>query len=150
LLDRLAADERFPLDRAALDALLADRLTFTGAAADQVAAVVTRVEEVVRAHPDAAAYSPGALLRGRVGARSSKTGAGAPVGRRVQEGTWPLAAALPVGACSTGFCSFSGSLLDCSARSSRRRRAMSEMMARPKARTSTAMTARVVSAVPMD
>jgi len=62
LLDRLAADERFPLDRAALDALLADRLTFTGAAADQVAAVVTRVEEVVSAHPDAATYSPGAIL----------------------------------------------------------------------------------------
>ena len=62
LLDRLAADERFPLDRAALDALLADRLTFTGAAADQVAAVVTRVEEVVSGHPAAAAYSPGAIL----------------------------------------------------------------------------------------
>ena len=62
LLDRLATDERFPLDRAALDALLADRLTFTGAAADQVAAVVTRVGEVVSTHPDAAAYSPGAIL----------------------------------------------------------------------------------------
>src|SRR5690625_2703355 len=62
LLDRLAADERFPLDRAALDALLAGRLTFIGAAVDQVGEVVTRVEEVVSAHPDAAAYSPGAIL----------------------------------------------------------------------------------------
>ncbi|MBE3000476.1 adenylosuccinate lyase [Nocardiopsis sp. HNM0947] len=62
LLDRLAADERFPLDRAELDALLSDRLTFTGAAADQVASVVERVGEVVAAHPEAASYSPGSIL----------------------------------------------------------------------------------------
>ncbi|OOC54080.1 MULTISPECIES: adenylosuccinate lyase [Nocardiopsis] len=62
LLDRLAQDERFPLDRAELDALLADRITFTGAAADQVAAVVARIEEVTAAHPEAAAYSPGSIL----------------------------------------------------------------------------------------
>ena len=37
LLDRLAADSRLPLDRAALDALLADRLSFTGVASAQVA-----------------------------------------------------------------------------------------------------------------
>ncbi len=37
LLDKLAADERIPLDRAQLDALMADKLSFTGAAADQVA-----------------------------------------------------------------------------------------------------------------
>ncbi|MDT3400506.1 adenylosuccinate lyase [Streptomyces sp. B1866] len=62
LLDRLAADERIPLDRAALDALMADRLSFTGAAAGQVAAVVARIEEVVKRYPDAAAYRPGAIL----------------------------------------------------------------------------------------
>src|SRR5699024_11042847 len=62
LRDGLGADARLPPDRAARAALLADRLTFTGAAADQVAAVVTRVEEVVSAHPDAATYSPGAIL----------------------------------------------------------------------------------------
>ncbi|WP_159943413.1 adenylosuccinate lyase [Nocardiopsis sp. FR6] len=62
LLDRLAEDERFPLDRAELDALLADRITFTGAAADQVAAVVERIGEITAAHPDAAAYSPGSIL----------------------------------------------------------------------------------------
>lgn len=62
LLERLAEDERFPLDRAELDALLADRITFTGAAAEQVATVVARVEEVTAAHPEAAAYSPGAIL----------------------------------------------------------------------------------------
>lgn len=62
LLDRLAADERIPLDRAELDALMADRLSFTGAAADQVGAVVARIEEIAGRHPEAAAYAPGAIL----------------------------------------------------------------------------------------
>lgn len=62
LLDRLAKDGRFPLGRAELDALLAERLTFTGAAADQVTSVVERVEGVLSAHPEAAAYTPGAIL----------------------------------------------------------------------------------------
>jgi adenylosuccinate lyase len=62
LLDRLADDERIPLDRAGLDALMADRLSFTGAAADQVAAVVGRVGEVAARYPRAAAYAPGAIL----------------------------------------------------------------------------------------
>ncbi|MCP2351994.1 adenylosuccinate lyase [Nonomuraea roseoviolacea] len=62
LLDRLAADERFPLDRTALEALLADRVSFTGAAAGQVEAVARQVAEVVAAHPEAAAYRPGAIL----------------------------------------------------------------------------------------
>ena len=62
LLDRLGQDEHFPLDRAALDELLADRITFTGAAADQVADVVARVEAVVAEHPEAAAYGPGSIL----------------------------------------------------------------------------------------
>ncbi|GAA0967018.1 adenylosuccinate lyase [Acrocarpospora macrocephala] len=62
VLDRLAGDPRFPLDRAALEALLADRLSFTGAAEAQVAAVVARVEAVVAARPEAAAYTPSAIL----------------------------------------------------------------------------------------
>jgi adenylosuccinate lyase len=62
LLDRLAADERFPLDRAELDGLLADRVSFTGAAADQVEAVSQQVGEIVAARPEAAAYRPGAIL----------------------------------------------------------------------------------------
>ncbi|GAA3692746.1 adenylosuccinate lyase [Nonomuraea antimicrobica] len=62
LLDLLAADERFPLDRAGLEGLLADRVSFTGAAADQVEAVSQAVGEVVAAHPEAAAYRPGAIL----------------------------------------------------------------------------------------
>ncbi|MFR9727088.1 adenylosuccinate lyase [Streptomyces sp. MS19] len=62
LLDRLAADERVPLDRAGLDALMDDRLSFTGAAAGQVAAVVARIEDVVKRYPAAAGYRPGAIL----------------------------------------------------------------------------------------
>jgi adenylosuccinate lyase len=62
LLDRLAADSRLPLDRAELDALLADRLPFTGAATEQVAAVVAAVDAVVARHPQAASYRPAAIL----------------------------------------------------------------------------------------
>ncbi|MCT2593959.1 adenylosuccinate lyase [Streptomyces sp. N2-109] len=62
LLDKLAADGRIPLDRGQLDALMADRLSFTGAAADQVAAVAARIEEVAKRHPEAAAYTPGSIL----------------------------------------------------------------------------------------
>jgi adenylosuccinate lyase len=62
LLDRLAADPRLPLDRAALDAALADRRAFTGAAASQVDQVIAAVDELVSAYPDAAKYAPGAIL----------------------------------------------------------------------------------------
>jgi adenylosuccinate lyase len=62
LLDRLAADERIPLDRAALEALMADRLSFTGAAARQISEVAAAVDEVVKRHPQAARYTPGAIL----------------------------------------------------------------------------------------
>ncbi|MBT2505733.1 adenylosuccinate lyase [Streptomyces sp. ISL-98] len=62
LLDKLAADERIPLDRAQLDELMADKLSFTGAAAQQVAAVISRIEEIVKQHPLAAGYIPGSIL----------------------------------------------------------------------------------------
>ncbi|GGS20221.1 adenylosuccinate lyase [Actinokineospora fastidiosa] len=62
LLDRLAADARIPLDRAELDALLADRLPFTGVAGAQVAEVVKRVETVLERFPEAAGYAPAAIL----------------------------------------------------------------------------------------
>ncbi|MFC1411330.1 adenylosuccinate lyase [Streptacidiphilus sp. N1-12] len=62
LVQRLAEDDRIPMDRAELDALLADKLSFTGAAASQVAEVVRRVEAVAAAHPEAAKYAPGAIL----------------------------------------------------------------------------------------
>lgn len=62
LLDRLAADDRLPLDRAALDAALADKAAFTGAAADQVDAVAAQVDALVSRFPEAAGYTPGAIL----------------------------------------------------------------------------------------
>ncbi len=42
--------------------LVADPIEFTGAARDQVAAVVRRVEEVLAGDPEAAAYVPGEIL----------------------------------------------------------------------------------------
>ena len=62
LLDRLAADPRLPLDRVALDAALADKQSFTGAAGSQVDRVVAAVEEMVNDYPDAARYCPGSIL----------------------------------------------------------------------------------------
>ncbi len=57
LMARLAADERLGNVRP-----LTDPLAFTGAATAQVAAVVARVQQIVDARPDAAAYAPGAIL----------------------------------------------------------------------------------------
>ncbi|WP_028847019.1 MULTISPECIES: adenylosuccinate lyase [Thermocrispum] len=62
LLDRLAADETLPLDRAQLESLLADPLSFTGLASAQVDSVVRRVDEIVKRYPEAAAYTPAPIL----------------------------------------------------------------------------------------
>jgi adenylosuccinate lyase len=59
---RLAADERLGLTAEQLDSLVAEPITFTGAAVAQTQAVCRRVAEVVAQHPDAAAYTPGAIL----------------------------------------------------------------------------------------
>ncbi|HTF46648.1 MAG TPA: lyase family protein, partial [Pseudonocardia sp.] len=60
LLDRLAADPRLGLPTGALT--LGDPLGFTGAARSQVDDVIARVSELVKANPDAAAYSPAPIL----------------------------------------------------------------------------------------
>ena len=62
LVERLANDERLPLDKAALDKALEDRHAFIGAAEAQVDRVLARVQEVVDAHPEAANYTPGEIL----------------------------------------------------------------------------------------
>jgi adenylosuccinate lyase len=62
LFDRLAADPRIPLDGAALADLLADRLSFTGMAAAQVAEVAERVAKVVERFGAEAGYSPAPIL----------------------------------------------------------------------------------------
>jgi len=62
LFDRLAGDPRLRLGRAAIDALVADRSAFAGAASAQVQAIVDRVAAVVELHPDAGAYHPEPIL----------------------------------------------------------------------------------------
>ena len=62
LLDRLAGDDRLGLTRRELDRLVAQPLSFTGAAVAQVATVVSRIEAVVARHPDAAAYAAEEIL----------------------------------------------------------------------------------------
>ncbi len=62
LFERLAADDAIPLDRAALEALVADPVAFVGDAPRQTAAFVAKVDEVVARFPEAAVYSPGHLL----------------------------------------------------------------------------------------
>lgn len=62
LLDRLAGDPRLGLDRTELDAALADPLSLSGAARDQVRSVAARVAALVADNPAAAAYVPGAVL----------------------------------------------------------------------------------------
>ncbi len=62
LLDRLAADERLRLGPGAVHALVAEPLSFTGAAAAQVDAFVARVAALADRHPAAAAYVPEDIL----------------------------------------------------------------------------------------
>jgi adenylosuccinate lyase len=62
LLDRLAADRRVGLGLAELHGLLAADERFAGAAMAQADAFVERVEQVVRAIPEAVGYDPGEIL----------------------------------------------------------------------------------------
>ncbi len=62
LTERLAADRRLPMTRAQLDLLMSDPLSFTGVAAGQVTAVLAEIAAVTAEHPEAAKYSPGAIL----------------------------------------------------------------------------------------
>ncbi|WP_408897985.1 adenylosuccinate lyase [Nocardioides sp. R1-1] len=59
---KLAADDRLGLTADQLQSLVAEPITFTGAAVEQTQQVCRRVAAVVEAHPEAAAYSPGAIL----------------------------------------------------------------------------------------
>jgi adenylosuccinate lyase len=59
---RLAADERLGLTKEQLESLVAEPITFTGAAVEQVQSVVRRIDVVTKRYPDASAYTPGAIL----------------------------------------------------------------------------------------
>ena len=62
LLERLADDGRLGLSLPELQALISEPLAFTGAAGQQVGAVVERVNVITQAHPDSAGYHPGDIL----------------------------------------------------------------------------------------
>jgi adenylosuccinate lyase len=62
LMDRLAADSRLGLSADELRGLLAEPMTFTGAARHQVAAVVSAVDAVLGTDPAAAGYQPEPIL----------------------------------------------------------------------------------------
>jgi adenylosuccinate lyase len=62
LLDRLAGDPQLRLDSTSLADLLSEPLLFTGAAREQVAAVVAEVSRVAQEYPEAAVYSPAPIL----------------------------------------------------------------------------------------
>ncbi|MFN2560523.1 MAG: adenylosuccinate lyase [Jatrophihabitans sp.] len=62
LFDRLAADSRLGLSAEALNRLLAEPMSFTGAARDQVAALVRAVDQVLASEPAAADYHPEPIL----------------------------------------------------------------------------------------
>ena len=60
--ERLAADERLGLTKEQIDSLVAEPITFTGAAVAQTQQVCRRVADVTARHPEAAAYAPGSIL----------------------------------------------------------------------------------------
>ena len=62
LLDRLAADDRLPVDREQLASAIADPLAVAGRAGAQVAAFAHQVAEIADRFPDAATYRPGDIL----------------------------------------------------------------------------------------
>ncbi len=62
LFARLAADSRLGLTQTDLEALVAEPLSFTGAAVPQVETVVAKVAQLVERYPAAAAYAPGDIL----------------------------------------------------------------------------------------
>ena len=62
LIERLADDNRVPLDKDQLEAELAHKDAFVGAAGSQTDAVVAQVADLVEQYPDAAVYSPGEIF----------------------------------------------------------------------------------------
>ncbi|WP_026927238.1 adenylosuccinate lyase [Granulicoccus phenolivorans] len=62
LFDRLAADPRLGLSKERLQNLAGSPLELSGAAGAQVARIVEQVAVIAQAHPEGAAYAPGAVL----------------------------------------------------------------------------------------
>ncbi len=62
LIQRLAADQRIPLDAAALQAAIGDPDEFIGNAPAQVRGVITKIDAISSRYPEAAKYRPGTIL----------------------------------------------------------------------------------------
>lgn len=65
LTERLSAEPQFQqagLTRERLDALFAEKMRFTGRAAEQIDAVCARIDTLTARHPEAASYEPGDIL----------------------------------------------------------------------------------------
>lgn len=62
LIERLAADERIPMDAKTLQSAIGDPDRFIGHAPAQVRTVVAKIEAVTRRYPEAAQYRPGSIL----------------------------------------------------------------------------------------
>ena len=62
LVARLAADERIPLDQAALDAIVAEGESNAGAARAQIESFERQVHAIEKRYPAGAAYNPGSIL----------------------------------------------------------------------------------------
>ena len=62
LIERLAGDERIPMDAAALASAIGDPNQFIGNAPAQVQRVAARIAAVVKQHPAAANYRAGSIL----------------------------------------------------------------------------------------
>ena len=62
LVERLAGDDRLPLDQQQLEEALEDRHAFIGAAESQVDNVLDRIQTWANKYPEAAGYTPGEIL----------------------------------------------------------------------------------------
>jgi adenylosuccinate lyase len=62
LVDRLAADERIPLDRAALAGIVATGESNAGAARAQITRLEREILAIEKRYPQGVAYAPGAIL----------------------------------------------------------------------------------------
>ncbi len=62
LVDRLAADDRLPIDRDSLAAAIADPMAVSGRAVDQVATFAAQVAAIADRFPEAATYRPSDIL----------------------------------------------------------------------------------------
>ena len=62
LMDRLAADDRIPMDAMALNDAIGEPIEFIGNAPGQVKSIAQRIDVICKQYPKAMAYEPGSIL----------------------------------------------------------------------------------------